>query len=129
MQKQIWKYELPLRFTCVSMSEGSIIRHVDSQNGIICLWVEVELGTNKKHITRTFEIFGTGHAIPCDVGIERSFIGTVKIDGEKFMFHVYERIQQMTEKLIDWLTVKVNDSLESKSGFTYWIIKTFTIYD
>lgn len=41
---------------------------------------------------RIFEIFGTGHTIYCDMGVDRRYIGTFQIENGQFIGHVFERI-------------------------------------
>ena len=90
--KTIWKYDIkPASKQEIAMPEGAVILTVQTQRGSPCLWVEVE--TTKQLEGRVFEIFGTGHPMSTDIGVERKYIGTYQIDeGAIFVFHVYERM-------------------------------------
>jgi hypothetical protein len=50
------------------------------------LWAEVDPTAPTE--PRTFEIFGTGHPIHEDMGVERAYVGTCFIGS--FVWHVYE---------------------------------------
>jgi len=41
---------------------------------------------------RVIEIFGTGHNLPFDMGIERKYISTYQLSGGNYVFHAFERI-------------------------------------
>lgn len=70
------------------MPIGAEILHLNMQNGDPHLWVLVN--PDAKLEERHFEIYGTGHPIHGDMGIERKYIGTY-FEGE-FVFHLFERI-------------------------------------
>jgi hypothetical protein len=74
--------------TAISMPKGAEILSVQNQNGNIAIWALV-IPSNEPE-QRCFEIYGTGHPMHCDMGIERNFIGTVQIGG--LVFHVFERV-------------------------------------
>jgi hypothetical protein len=90
MKKTIWKYILIPEKLIISIPEGATILTACEQGGDICIWAEVcpESPLEK----RTFEIFGTGHNIPCDMGVSRQYIGTAVLFKGTYVFHVYERI-------------------------------------
>lgn len=56
---------------------------VQVQNGIPCLWAEVN--TNTITFPKTFKMVGTGHPIFFDESF--SYLGTVQIDG--LVWHIY----------------------------------------
>ena len=91
MIKTIWKYELNPRDLTIKMPINSTILTAREQGDKICLWVEV-YPEQKQSESRTFEIYGTGHDIYCDMGIERKYIGTAILYGGSLVFHVYERL-------------------------------------
>ena len=41
---------------------------------------------------RHFEVYGTGHPVYCDMGIERKYIATAQTDVGGYVWHVFERI-------------------------------------
>lgn len=41
---------------------------------------------------RSIEIFGAGHEIPVDMGIERKYISTFQMSDGNYVFHAFERI-------------------------------------
>ena len=81
MNHTIWKYTLEDTFQrqCVQMPAGAIVRHVDVQNGKICLWAQVHgmQSTTSRH----FVIFGTGKELPASEVINDRlvFVGTFSL--------------------------------------------------
>lgn len=90
--KTIWKYELDPKSLKIKMPKNAKILSVGEQYGNICLWAEVDPTPVLEKKDRIFEVFGTGHKIYEDMGVERKFIGTVKFENGALMFHVYERL-------------------------------------
>jgi len=41
---------------------------------------------------RIFELFGTGHQIKEDMGVDRKYIGTYQYQKGNFVGHIFERI-------------------------------------
>ena len=41
---------------------------------------------------RTIEIFGTGHPVHCDMGVDRKYISTYQLSGGNYVFHAFERL-------------------------------------
>lgn len=70
------------------MPKDAQILSVANQDGTLCLWAKVD--ASKQVETRFIEIIGTGNPIPQDMGVDRSFIGTVLMD--PFVWHVFERL-------------------------------------
>ena len=91
MNKQIWKYTLDVYDSAIEMPIGAEVLTVQSQNNIPCLWALVNPLAEKEK--RYFEVFGTGHNVYCDMGIERMYIGTFQIDSGSLVFHLFERLQ------------------------------------
>ena len=93
--KTIYKYELTL-MPCSSITEPVIMPcdarylHVDTQNGGIFIWAEVD--TELSLVEHTFEIYGTGQEICEDIGIEREHINSLIIRERNLVLHVYHRI-------------------------------------
>lgn len=92
MSRTIWKYELDPRSDVISLDvpNGAELLHVDSQHETICVWFELD--PNDATEMRHFEIFGTGHLIREDMGINRCHIGTIQLKNGNLIFHVYERL-------------------------------------
>lgn len=86
----IYKYKLDPTWRKIDMPKCAKILHVGEQFNEVCIWAEVD--TDNAMETRTFEVFGTGHQIPYDIGASRNYVGTVMLDGGSLVFHVYERI-------------------------------------
>ena len=86
--KTIWKFTLHPDNLIMEMPLDAKILHVDEQHGSICLWAEVDDKQTREK--RVFEIFGTGHEMIEQMGISREYIGTAKMQGGMFIFHVYE---------------------------------------
>lgn len=90
MNKTIWKFELTLSTTFVQMPKGAEILTVQSQHDAPQLWALVDPAQPREG--RCIEIFGTGHPIPCDMGVERKYIATYQVLGGLYVFHAFERI-------------------------------------
>ena len=86
--KTIWKFTLQPDNLIMRMPLDAKILHVDEQHGSICLWAEVD--DKQPREKRVFEICGTGHEMIEQMGISREYIGTAKMQGGTFIFHVYE---------------------------------------
>lgn len=79
----IWKFPLKLELVQkVSMPNHASIRYVDVQNGVICLWAEVN--TDRPKVDRVFYIVGTGNILPPNAS---EYIGSVQMP--PFVWHVY----------------------------------------
>jgi hypothetical protein len=92
--KTIWKYELEPSFNLISkfMPAGAKVLSVDSQDGNIFLWAEIDtdyIATKE----RFFKVVGTGWNYEENAGI--TFIGSVKIEQTTLgtlIFHVFELV-------------------------------------
>lgn len=91
MNKTIWKYQLDTTDKqTITMPFGAEILSVQMQGLNPCMWVLVN--PSKELEDRYIEIYGTGHIIGCDMGIDRAYIGTYQVSGNQLVFHVFERI-------------------------------------
>jgi hypothetical protein len=91
MKRTIWKY--PLKITdhqSIDMPMYAEILSVQTQHGEPCIWALVDPYGEKEE--RRFEIFGTGNPIEVDMGVDRKFIGTFMIFNDRFVWHLFERI-------------------------------------
>lgn len=89
--KTVYKFPLEIKDTqTIEMPEGAELLTVQSQKGSLNIWALVDVG--KPLIKRTFEVFGTGHPIYYDMGIERTYIGTAQTLGGNLVWHIFERI-------------------------------------
>lgn len=88
--KTIYKYEISPDINYIEIPKDAEILSLHVQNNKPCIWVLVD--TEKDIEERYFEFFGTGHYIPCDMGIDRKFIGTFLIDSDSLVFHLFERL-------------------------------------
>lgn len=90
MKKEIWKYTFSdIYDETFQMPKGAEILTVQIQDENICIWALIN--TLEDTENRSFEIYGTGHIIHCDMGIERKYINTFQIDNG-LAFHLFERI-------------------------------------
>lgn len=93
MKQEIWKFETPFEYNfSIVMPKGSEILSVqqDQKTMIPCIWALVYPENEEEE--RFFELFGTGHSIHNDIGIERKFIGTYQYQQGQFVGHIFERI-------------------------------------
>lgn len=90
MEKRIYKYPItdPSKIA-IEMPEDAEILTVQMQNGTPCIWALVNPDNKTKE--RYFEVFGTGHPVYCDMGIDRKYINTFQMNGN-LVFHLFERI-------------------------------------
>lgn len=91
MTQYIWKFILPIEDrSVIEMPTNSQILTVQMQGNDICIWALVY--PNHAKVEHTFEMFGTGHPVYNDMGIERKYIGTVQMFGGDLVYHIFERL-------------------------------------
>ena len=91
MKKTIWKFQLEVTDKqFIRMPKEAELLSVQTQNETPCLWALVN--PNSPTEERCFEVFGTGHPVHCDMGIDRKFIGTFQLQGGVLVFHLFERL-------------------------------------
>lgn len=91
MIKKIFKYQLETVDTQdVVMPKGAEVLTIQTQNEVPCIWALVN--PDEETETRVFEIFGTGHDVYCDMGVDRKYLGTYQLAGGALIFHAFERI-------------------------------------
>jgi hypothetical protein len=78
---KIYKYQLSLGETTIKLPESFQVLHVGEQNGLLMLWVELDLNASK--IPYTFHVIGTGHSVKPHM----HHIGSVIMN--PFVWHVY----------------------------------------
>jgi hypothetical protein len=83
----IYKYTLSESVNEIKMPQGSIPLTVQEQHGNTQLWALVD--PDKPTITRTFEIYGTGHEVKDHQNL--FYISTIQVAGGTLIFHVFER--------------------------------------
>ena len=88
--KTIYKYILTPNKLKIETFKGAKFLTVQNQFEEICIWAEVD--TNQPTEWRYFEVFGSGHQIPEDMGVDREYIGTVMLMTGTLVFHIYENI-------------------------------------
>lgn len=84
--KTIWKFEIDFSNKKVMMPVGCKILSTQIQSDIICIWAEVDTGEIQEEVI--FEVFGTGHELPQNMGISREYVGTVQIGPT--VWHIYK---------------------------------------
>lgn len=90
MKKQIWKYEIRPGQTIYHLPKNAEILSVQEQDEMPHIWALVD--PYAKTEERYLEIYGTGHDLHFDMGIERKFIGTFQLKQQGLVFHLFERI-------------------------------------
>lgn len=89
--KTIYKYPVEIQDrSIIDMPVGAEILSVRTQDGKPMIWAMVD--TDAKVEPRYIEVFGTGHPIHVDMGIDRKFIGTFLINNDGLVFHLFERL-------------------------------------
>lgn len=94
MTKTIWKFKMDIDDTqVIYMPKGAEILSIQLQNNEPVIWALVN---PEEKEPRQFEMFGTGYPIPCDMGVNRKFLGTIQPIGIgssfSFAFHIFERL-------------------------------------
>ena len=85
--KTIHKYTLQLtEWQSIQMPAESKILTIQMQNGVPCMWVEVD--TSLQSVTRKFLTVGTGHAINDEV----VYLGTYQLYSGGLIMHVMELV-------------------------------------
>ncbi len=94
--KVIWKFStidngFDENFS-IYMPKGAEILTVqtDEKNNHPTIWALVD--PEQENEERFFELFGTGHEIHSDMGVERKYIGTYQYQKGVFVGHIFERI-------------------------------------
>ncbi len=92
MSKRIWKYQLSVAFQqTIFIPKGSRILSAHAQNEMICLWMLLDPDRSDSQTETEIRIFGTGHPIEDESGVDLRFIGTVLIG--QFVWHVFEAVK------------------------------------
>lgn len=89
----IWKFKTPFesKFSIEMPTNSEILSvQLDKKDNTPCIWALVYLDNPKED--RFFELFGTGHYIANDMGIDRKYIGTYQYQKGEFVGHIFERI-------------------------------------
>ena len=90
MNKIIYKYPLAVKnFQEVLLPIGAELLTVQAQGETACMWALINPNETQKE-TRNIEIFGTGHPIGYDMGINRKHISTFQIHGGQLVYHAFE---------------------------------------
>lgn len=92
MIKRIFKYRTSFedRFTIVMPKNAEILSvQIDKKDNAPYIWVLCNPINELEE--RYFEVYGTGHDIYCDMGIERKYIGTYQYQKGEFIGHLFER--------------------------------------
>lgn len=89
MRKTVWKFELSVNGNQeLELREGYEILALQTQNGVPCLWILINPEAPKEK--ETFEIYGTGHPINYDMGIDREYVGTWQEQGGSYVWHLFK---------------------------------------
>ena len=100
MNQRIWKfntikngltlYGFKPKFE-IEMPKNTQLLYVDVDiNNSPCIWGLVY--PHEEMEIRYFELFVTGQDIHNDMGIERKYVGSYKLDNGEFFGHIFERI-------------------------------------
>ena len=81
----IWKFAFKVDDeVAIEMPTDARIIHVETQNGIPCMWAIVD--PKAALSTYKFRIFGTGQPLPDRT---HTYIGTFQTHGGRFVWHVF----------------------------------------
>ena len=91
MEKSIFKYTLETTDSqIINIPKDAEILTIQTQFEEPQLWALVN--PENEIVERYIEIFGTGHPVYCDMGIERKYIATYQLSGGNYVFHAFERL-------------------------------------
>ena len=85
----VYKYIIDPYNSEILLPNNAEILSVAFQGNEFCMWCKVD--TERSVLPRNFEVFGTGHEIPRNMGIDYNFIGTAHMDNG-LVFHAFERL-------------------------------------
>lgn len=83
----VYKYVINPDVSALELPRGAKILSVAFQRDDFCMWAKVD--TEAEIETRAFRVFGTGHDIPRNMGINYRFVGTAHMDNG-LVFHAFE---------------------------------------
>jgi hypothetical protein len=86
----IWKIKIR-HMEPVEVPKTSEVLSVAAIGDDIFAWVKFDQKFKDVTYPMYFEVFGTGHDIPVDMGIDRKFIGTTLMYGGNLVWHIFER--------------------------------------
>ena len=90
MKKRIFKYPIRIEdIQSIKLPIGAEILCVQTQNNEPFIWALVDPSTDADMMSHTFELFGTGHEVTYDMGIESKYIGTFQLHGGDLIFHLF----------------------------------------
>ena len=90
--KIIYKHTLTGTENVISVPSGGHVLSAHGQHGSVCLWVLVD--PEQELVARTFHVYPTGGAILIEDDKTLSFIGTVLLDAESLVLHVFEVLKK-----------------------------------
>ena len=85
----IYKYTIKIGEPETEMPKDAEILTVAFQGESMCFWAKVDPANETE--TRSFYAFGTGHEIPCGMGMDHQYIGTGFMHSG-LVFHAFERL-------------------------------------
>ena len=87
--KTIWKWPLfPETETVINIPPDAQVLTIKLQDGLPHIWILME--PEAPTVRRTFCVYGTGHPMPDNPG---KYIGTVLMNSDRLVFHVFETSQ------------------------------------
>lgn len=93
MPKSVWKFPIAVEdVQCLMTPLGAKILCVQTQNGMPCLWAEVDTEAPVNDM-RTIVTVGTGHVMEFKA-FEGVYIGTYQLQNGALVFHVYEIVKK-----------------------------------
>jgi len=88
-RKTIWKFPINVvGHGFIAMPKGAEILTVQTQDDAPFIWAVVNPDAEKED--RYFEVYGTGHPIYQDMGVNRKYIGTFQ--QPPLVWHLFERL-------------------------------------
>lgn len=90
----IWKFEIEPKDGVIEimMPIGAEILSTGAIGDGVFVWAKFSTDEGTESEPRYFEVFGTGHNIPVDMGIDRKFIGTAFMYDGSLVWHIFERM-------------------------------------
>lgn len=90
----IWKFEIEPKDGVIEimMPKDAEVLSTGAIGDNVFVWAKFSTDEGTESEPRYFEVFGTGHNIPVDMGIDREFIGTAFMYDGSLVWHIFERM-------------------------------------
>lgn len=108
---KIYKYPLQIEDRqIIEMPRGARILSIQVQNGVPCIWAQVNPKSEKEK--RVIYIVGTGHDLEDFIFDSCGYRGTFQLHGGALVFHVFEISEAREKSLLETLKLSETDGAD-----------------